>query len=118
MIMMIINTKIIENADISVEDFVLYLARQGWQEVSGQNKLMRIFQGINDDLGNPLLLFLPRRNDAADAIRYMAQALETIAGLEDMSLEEALTKIQRNKENNYQLKKDPLRKLSATVNKV
>jgi hypothetical protein len=51
MVMMIINTKIIENADISVEDFVLYLARQGWQEVSGQNKLMRVFQGINDDLG-------------------------------------------------------------------
>jgi hypothetical protein len=118
MVMMIINTKIIENADISVEDFVLYLVRQGWQEVSGQNKLMRIFQGINDDLGNPLLLFLPRRNDSADAIRHMAQVLETIAGLEDMSLEEALTKIQRNKENNYQPKENRLPKLSATANKV
>jgi hypothetical protein len=72
----------------------------------------------NYDLGNPLLLFLPRRNDATDAIRYMAQALETIAGLEDMSLEEALTKIQRNKENNYQPKENRLPKLSATANKV
>jgi hypothetical protein len=118
MVMMIINTKIIENANLSVEDFVMYLAQQGWQDVSGQNKHLRVFQGINDDFGNPLLLVLPRRNDATDAIRYMAQALETIAGLENKSLEEALTKIQNNKQINHQSKEDSLTKLSATVNKV
>jgi hypothetical protein len=118
MVMMIINTKIIENSSLSVEDFVLYLARQGWQEVSGKNKHMRVFQGINDDFGNPLLLVMPRRNDATDAIRYMAQALETIAGLENKSLEEALTKVQGDKQINYQPKEDPLPKLPVAANKV
>ncbi len=101
--MMIINTKIVENANLSVEDFGWYLSQQGWQELPGQNKHLRVLQGINDDLGNPLLLVLPRQNDAVDAIRYMAQALETIASIENKSLEEALAKIQSSKQNSYQL---------------
>ncbi len=92
--MLEINTKILENASISVDDMAIYLRQHGWQELAGKNDKLVVFQGINDDLGNALLLVLPRQEGSADAVRYLAQALEMVAFLENQSLEDSLHQIE------------------------
>jgi hypothetical protein len=92
--MLIINTKIVENSKLSVKDMAYYLRQHSWQELPGQNEHLVVFQGINDDLGQPLLLVLPRQEGTSDELRYLAQALEMIAFLSNCSLENALIRIQ------------------------
>jgi glycosyltransferase involved in cell wall biosynthesis len=91
--MLEINTKIVENANVSVHNMAIYLVQHGWQELPGKNDQLVVFQGINDDLGNPLLLVLPRQEGSTDAVRYLAQALEMVAFLENRSLEDSLHQI-------------------------
>ncbi len=91
--MLTINTKLVEDAKLSIDDMARYLRTNGWQELPGKNKHAMVFQGINDDFGNPLMLILPRQNESNNALRYLAQALEMVAFLENKSLEEVLAQI-------------------------
>jgi hypothetical protein len=105
--MSIINTKIVKESKLSLNEMAYYLRHHGWQEVPGQNKYLAVFQGINDDSGRPLLLVLPRQEGTSDELRHLALALEMIAFLEDCSLESALTQIQ-NFASSHELTMNPV----------
>jgi hypothetical protein len=54
-----------------------------------------IFQGINDDLGNPILLTLPRNDGFGDALRRLAEAINLVAAVEDRSPESVLVDVKK-----------------------
>jgi hypothetical protein len=105
--MSIINTKIVEDSKLSVNDMAYYLRQHSWQELPGQNEHLVVFQGINDDFGRPLLLVLPRKEGTSDELRHLAIALEMIAFLKNCSLESALTQIQ-DFASNYEIALEPV----------
>jgi hypothetical protein len=91
--MLEINTEIIEKSELSVSDMAAYLREHGWKELPGENKHLIVFQGINDDFDNPLMLILPRQDESDNALRYISQAVEMIAFLENKPLERILSQI-------------------------
>jgi hypothetical protein len=54
--MLEISPKIVADVGFSVTDVTKYLIQHGWQQVTSQNDRLQVFQGINDDLGNPIIL--------------------------------------------------------------
>ena len=52
-----------------------------------------IFPGINDDLGNPILLTLPNNDGFGDALRRLAEAVNLVAAIEDRLLESVLVDV-------------------------
>jgi hypothetical protein len=92
--MQIVNTKILKDAKLSANDMAFYLRHHGWQERSGKNTRIRVFQGVNDDFGRPFLLMIPTSDQFRDAVLRLSEALELLAALDDCSIEEMLTKIQ------------------------
>ncbi len=105
--MSIINTKIVEDSKLSVNEMAYYLRQHSWQELPGQNEHLVVFQGINDDFGRPLLLVLPRKEGTGDELRHLAIVLEMIAFLKNCSLESALIQIQ-DFVSNYELALEPV----------
>jgi membrane-bound lytic murein transglycosylase B len=53
--MLEISPKIVADVGLSVTDVANYLIQHGWQQVTSQNDRLQVFQGINDDLGNPIM---------------------------------------------------------------
>ncbi|MCY7367419.1 MAG: hypothetical protein LH474_04630 [Chamaesiphon sp.] len=45
---------------------------------------------MNDDLGNPILLTLPRNDGLGDALRRLAEAVNLVAAIEDRPPESVL----------------------------
>jgi hypothetical protein len=58
-----------------------------------QNQRTMIFQGINDDFGNPIILTLPSNDRFGDALRRLSEAVNLVAFLEDRSPESLLVDI-------------------------
>jgi hypothetical protein len=92
--MLRVNTKLLKDAKLSVNDMALYLRYHGWQELPKNNPRVTVFQGENDDFGRPLLLMIPSNDQFRDAVLRLAEALELLAALEDCSIEDMLTQIQ------------------------
>lgn len=92
--MRIVNTKLLKDAKLSVDDMALYLCFHGWQKLSGKNPRVTVFQGENDDFGRPLLLVIPSNDQFRDAVLRLSEALELLASLEDCSIEDMLMQIQ------------------------
>jgi hypothetical protein len=67
-----------------------YLIEHGWEQIPNQNPRVMIFQGINDDFGNPIVLTLPRNDSFGDALRRLSEAVNLVAFLEDRSPESVL----------------------------
>ena len=67
-----------------------YLIDRGWKKVPNQNQQVTIFQGINDDLGNPIILTLPQNDSFGDALRRLSEAVNLVAFLENRSPESLL----------------------------
>ena len=67
-----------------------YLIQHGWQQLPNHNDRLMIFQGINDNLGNPILLTLPRHDGFGDALRRLAEAVNLVAVIENRSPESML----------------------------
>ena len=70
-----------------------YLIQHGWQQLPNHNDRVMIFQGINDDLGNPILLTLPRNDGFGDALRRLAETVNFVVAIEDRSPESLLVDI-------------------------
>jgi hypothetical protein len=67
-----------------------YLIEHGWEQIPNQNPRVMIFQGINDDFGNLIVLTLPRNDSFGDALRRLSEAVNLVAFLEDRSPESVL----------------------------
>jgi hypothetical protein len=92
--MRIVNTKLLKDAKLSVDDMALYLRFHGWQELPGKNSRVTVFQGEDDDFGRPLLLVIPSNDQFRDAVLRLSEALELLAALDNCSIEDMLTQIQ------------------------
>jgi|UPI0002DF79DB hypothetical protein len=103
--MLEISPQLLREAKLSVNDMATYLTEHGWQKVANQNPRVMIFQGINDDLGNPIVLTLPRNDSFGDALRRLSEAVNLVAFLEDRSPESVLVDL-RDRESSNQLSID------------
>ena len=83
--MLEISPQLLKEAKLSVNDMATYLTQHGWNKVPNQNQRVMIFQGINDDFGNPIVLTLPRNDSFGDALRRLSEAVNLVAFLEDRS---------------------------------
>ncbi len=81
--MLEISPQLLKEAKLSVDDMATYLTEHGWKKLSNQNQRVTIFQGINDDFGNPIILTLPRNDSFGDALRRLSEAVNLVAFLED-----------------------------------
>jgi hypothetical protein len=61
------------------------LLLHGWLQVDHPNKKMQGFDGVLDHEGQPIRLVLPVAERFRDAILFIYQAVQTIAGVEDRS---------------------------------
>ena len=53
-----------------------------------------LFQGINDDFGNPVLLSLPSNDSFGDALRRLAEAVNLVAAINQRPPEIILAEVQ------------------------
>jgi hypothetical protein len=81
--MLEISPQLLREAKLSVNDMATYLAEHGWKKVQNQNQRVTIFEGINDNFGNPIILTLPRNDSFGDALRRLSEAVNLVAFLED-----------------------------------
>jgi hypothetical protein len=88
--MLEISPQLLREAKLSVNDMATYLTAHGWKKVPNQNQRVIIFQGINDDFGNPIILTLPQNDSFGDYLRRLSEAVNLVAFLEDRSPESVL----------------------------
>jgi hypothetical protein len=88
--MLEISPQLLKEARLSVNDMATYLTQHGWKKIPNQNQRMMIFQGNNDDFGNPIILTLPSNDLFGDALRRLSEAVNLVAFLEDRSPESLL----------------------------
>ena len=91
--MLEISPQLLKDAQLSVNSMAAYLIQHGWQQLPNHNDRVMIFQGINDDLGNPILLTLPRHDGFGDALRRLAEAVNLVVAIEDRSPESVLVDV-------------------------
>jgi hypothetical protein len=91
--MLEISPQLLREAKLSVNDMATYLTEHGWKKVPNQNQRVTIFQGINDDFGNPIILTLPRNDSFGDSLRRLSEAVNLVAFIEDRSPESVLVDI-------------------------
>lgn len=88
--MLEISPKIVTDVGLSVIDVANYLIQHGWQQVTSQNDRLQVFQGINDDLGNPIILPLPIHDNFIDTQLRLSEAVNLIAFVENRAPESVL----------------------------
>jgi hypothetical protein len=97
MAMLEISPQLLRQASLSVDDMAAYLVQHGWAKIANQNQRVMIFQGINDDFGNPIILTLPSNDSFGDALRRLSEAVNLVAFLEDRSPESVLVDLQNRR---------------------
>lgn len=88
--MLEISPKIVTDVGLSVTDVANYLLQHGWQQITSQNDRLQVFQGINDDLGNPIILPLPIHDDFIDTPLRLSEAVNLVAFVENRDPESVL----------------------------
>ena len=88
--MLEISPQLLRDAKLSVNDMAAYLTNNGWEKIANQNQRVMIFQGVNDDFGNPIVLTLPSNDRFGDALRRLSEAVNLTAFLENRSPESLL----------------------------
>jgi hypothetical protein len=88
--MLEISPKIVTDVGLSVIDVANYLIQHGWQQVTSQNDRLQVFQGINDDLGNPIILPLPINDSFIDTPLRLSEAVNLVAFVENRAPESVL----------------------------
>ncbi len=88
--MLEISPQLLREAKLSVNDMATYLINNGWEKIPNQNQRVMIFQGVNDDFGNPIVLTLPSNDRFGDALRRLSEAVNLTAFLENRSPESLL----------------------------
>ncbi|WP_309730709.1 hypothetical protein [Chamaesiphon sp. OTE_75_metabat_556] len=88
--MLEISPKIVRDVGLSVTDVTNYLIQHGWQKITSQNDRLQVFQGINDDLGNPIILPLPINDNFIDTPLRLSEAVNLVAFVENRAPESVL----------------------------
>jgi hypothetical protein len=88
--MLEISPKIVADVGLSVTDVANYLIQHGWQQITSQNDQLQVFQGINDDLGNPIILPLPINDNFIDTPLRLSEAVNLVAFVENRPPESVL----------------------------
>jgi hypothetical protein len=88
--MLEISPKIVKDVGLSVTDITNYLVQHGWQQITSQNDRLQVFQGINDDLGNPIILPLPINDNFIDTPLRLSEAVNLVAFVENRAPESVL----------------------------
>lgn len=78
----------------SLEKVISYIRRFGWKQVDNPNHKLMVFQGANDDLGQPIQLVLPQSTQFWDSSILLAKAITLLAEVEEKTPEEISTAIQ------------------------
>jgi hypothetical protein len=96
--MLEISPKIVTDVGLSVTDVTKYLIQHGWQQITSQNDRLQVFQGINDDLGNPIILPLPINDNFIDTPLRLSEAVNLVAFVENRAPESVLIDL-KNRSN-------------------
>jgi hypothetical protein len=83
--------------NISKQDVESYILDRGWKQVDHPNKKLQVFAGLVDNDGRVIRLALPITNDLKDTPLRIYQAVQTIADIEDRSLNAVVADIQKVK---------------------
>lgn len=77
-----------------LKKIISHIRRIGWQQVDHSNQNIMVFQGPNDDLGQPIQLVLPQSTHFWDSSILLAKAITLLAEVEEKTPEEITTAIQ------------------------
>ena len=83
--------------NLSKQDVESYILGHGWQQVEHPNQKLQVFAGLVDNDGQAIRLVLPRCNDLKDTPLRIYQAVQTIADMEDRSLNAVVADIEKVK---------------------
>lgn len=83
--------------NLSKQDVESYILNHGWQQVDHPNNKLQVFAGLIDDDGRAIRLVLPITNDLKDAPLRIYQAVQTIADIEDRSVNAVVADIEKVK---------------------
>jgi hypothetical protein len=83
--------------NLSKQDVESYILSHGWQKVEHPNHKLQVFAGLVDNDGRAIRLVLPITNDLKDAPLRIYQAVQTIADIEDRSLNAVVADIEKVK---------------------
>jgi hypothetical protein len=83
--------------NLSTQDVESYILSHGWQQVEHPNHKLQVFAGSVDNDGRAIRLVLPLTNDLKDAPLRIYQAVQTIADIEDRSLNAVVADIENVK---------------------
>jgi hypothetical protein len=83
--------------NLSKQDVESYILSHGWQQVEHPNHKLHVFAGLVDNDGREIRLVLPVSNDLKDTPLRIYQAVQTIADIEDRSLNAVVADIEKVK---------------------
>jgi hypothetical protein len=83
--------------NLSKKDVESYILSHGWQQVEHPNHKLQVFAGSVDNDGRAIRLVLPLSNDLKDMPLRIYQAVQTIADIEDRSLNAVVADIEKVK---------------------
>ncbi len=83
--------------NLSKQDVESYILDHGWQQVEHPNHKLQVFAGSVDNDGREIRLVLPLSNELKDTPLRIYQAVQTIADIEDRSLNAVVADIERIK---------------------
>lgn len=78
---------------ITINSMTAYLEFLGWVQIEHPNPKLLLFQGPNDDFGEPLDLFIPESTKYSDSYRRLADVVNVISVIEDRDVHEIITNI-------------------------
>ena len=85
--------------DLPLEKVMSYVQKTGWRRVPHPNQNLMVFQGPNDDLGQPIQLVLPQSTHFWDSSTLIAGAITLLADIEERTPEEIKVAIQLESES-------------------
>ncbi len=80
-------------AQVTVAEMQAYLLRQGWHRQPYPRPELLVFQGPEDDLGEPILQVLPSAENFADYRPRLVELLSALAAIENRSATEVLNDV-------------------------
>lgn len=83
--------------NLSIQAVKNYVLIHGWQHVDHPNKNLQVFAGMADNNGQSIRLVLPISNDLKDTPLRIYQAVQTLADIEDRSLNAIVADIEKVK---------------------
>lgn len=78
---------------ITIGNVTTYLELLGWVPVEHPNPKLFLFEGPNDDFGEPLELFVPKSIKYSDSYRRLADIVNVISVIEDRDVHDIITNL-------------------------